>query len=179
MAPPRKRGPAPDLTTTVAVDHMTGYLLAPSNSKVVETVRSLRSQHLTSVHFNPLSSDTPHEGRVHAAFNAVHGLGIHFINRHSAATMLDKVVDAMRNGTFTKWSENDDDVIVELYPARLGAIVYFDRHAINESAVFAFDVDKNAPPPPLQHVIRVRGTVLRGLAAALGPLPAVIPPPPY
>jgi hypothetical protein len=183
MAPPRKRGPAPDITTTGAVDQMTGSILAPSNSKVVETVRSLRSQHLTSVHFNPLSSDTPPAGRVHAAFNSVRALGIHFIDWHSTATMLDKVIDAMRSGTFTKWSESDDDVVVEFYPARLGAIIYFDRHEINESAVFAFDVDKTAPPPPVQHVIRVRGSVLRGLATALGPLPALpeaaIPPPPY
>jgi hypothetical protein len=180
MAPPRKRGPAPDITTTAAVDEMTGSILAPSNSKVVETVRSLRTQPLTSVHFNPLSADTPPDGRVRAAFNSVQALGIDLIDRHSAAAMLDKIIDAMRSGTFAKWSENDDDVIVEFYPARIGAVIYFDRSDINQSAVFAFDVAKTAPPPPVQHVIRVRGSVLRGLATALGPLSeTVIPPPPY
>ena len=180
MAPPRKRGPAPDISTAAAVDLLTGSLLAPRNSKVVETVRSLRSQHITSAHFNPLSPDTPSEGRVRAAFNSVCALGIHLIERHSAATMLDKVVNAMRNGTFAQWSQSDDDVIVEFYPDRLGAIIYFDQSAAGKSAVFAFDVDKFDPPPNVQHVIRVRGSVLRGLAGALGPQPeTAIPPPPY
>jgi hypothetical protein len=181
MAPKRRRGPSqPDFTTPAVVDLLIGGLLAPSNSKVVDTVRAVRSQHITSAHFNPLSLDVPPEGRVHAAFNSVRALGIHFIDWHSAATMLDKVVDAMRSGTFAKWSDNDDDVIAEFYPDRLGAIVYFDHSAAGNSAVFAFDVDKFAPPPNVQHVIRLRGSVLRGLATALGPLPeTAIPPPPY
>jgi hypothetical protein len=181
-APKRRRGPSqPDFITAAVVDLLVGGLLAPSNSKVVETVRAIRAQHLTTVHFNPLSPATPPEGQVRAAFNSVHALGIHLINRYSAASMLDRVIDAMRDGTFTKWSENDDDVIVEFYPDRLGTIVYFDHSATGVSAVFAFDVDKLAPPPNVQHVIRVRGSVLRGLATALGPLPptAIPPPPPY
>jgi hypothetical protein len=179
-APKRRRGPSqPDFTTAAVVDLLIGGLLAPSNSKVVETVRAIRTQHLTTVHFNPLSPDTPPEGAVQAAFNSVLTLGIHFVNRHSAASVLDRVIDAMRDGTFAKWSDNDDDVIVEFYPDRLGAILYFDHSATGRSAVFAFDVDKFAPPPNVQHVIRVRGSVLRGLATALGPLPSAIPPPPY
>ena len=79
MAPKRRRGPSqPDFTTSAVVDLLTGGLLAPSNSKVVETVRAMRTQHMTSVTFNPLSPDAPPEGRVRAAFDSVHMLGIHF-----------------------------------------------------------------------------------------------------
>jgi hypothetical protein len=183
LAPPSKRGfGALDYDTTAGVNLFAGSILASSNSKVVETVQGIRSRHMTSAHFNSLTPDAPPEGRVQAAFNSVRDLGIHLIDRHTVGTMLDRVVDTMRSGVFAKWAGADGDVIVDFHDGGRGTLIYFDRHVVNEAAVFSFDADKNAEPPPIEHMTRVSGRALRGLAAALGPLPlrseTAIPPPP-
>jgi hypothetical protein len=184
MAPPRKRGPAPDISTAAAVDLLTGSILAPRNSKVVETVKALRSQHMTSAHFNPLSFDTAPEDRVRAAFKSVRDIGIHLASPLNVSAVLCAVVDSMRSGEFDKWAAGEGHVIVDFHGKGRGTIIYFDRPIANEAAVFAFDLDKDEPRPPVERMIRVNDQVLRGLAAALGPLPAslsetAIPPPPY
>jgi hypothetical protein len=182
IAPQSKRGfGAVDYNTSTAVDLLVGSILAPSNSKVVETVQSLRSRHMTSAHFNPLSLDTPAEGRVRAAFEAVRDIGIHLASPLNVIAVLCAVVDSMRSGQFDKWAVSDGHVTVDFHGSGRGTLIYFDRHVVNEAAVFAFDMDKEASRPPVERMIRVNEKVLRGLAAALGPIPpeTAIPPPPY
>jgi hypothetical protein len=182
IAPPSKRGfGAVDYNTSTAVDLLTGSILAPSNSKVVETVQALRSGHMTSAHFNPLSSDTAPEDRVRAAFNSVRDIGIHLASRLNVSAVLCVVVDSMRSGQFDKWAiGGEGHVTVDFHGKGRGTIIYFDRQAVNEAAVFSFDVDKESPRPSVERMIRVNDQTLRGLAAALGPLPeTAIPPPPY
>jgi hypothetical protein len=181
IAPQSKRGfGAVDYSTPTVVDLFTGSILAPSNSKVVETVQSLRSRHMTSAHFNPLSSDTAPEDHVRAAFNAVRDIGIHLASPLTVSAVLCTVVDSMRSGEFDKWAVSDGHVTVDFHGTRRGTLIYFDRHVVNEAAVFAFGMNEEALRPPVERMIRVNEKVLRGLAAALGPLPeTAIPPPPY
>jgi hypothetical protein len=182
IAPPSKRGfGAVSYSTSTVVDLFVGSILAPSNSKVVETVKALRFGHMTSAHFNPLSSDTTPGDRVRAAFNAVRDIGVHLASPLTVSAVLCAVVDSMRSGEFDKWAAGEGHVIVDFHGKGRGTIIYFDRPMANEAAVFAFDMDKDEPRPPVERMIRVNEKVLRGLAAALGPLPleTAIPPPPY
>jgi hypothetical protein len=181
IAPQSKRGfGAVDYNTPTVVDLFVGSILAPSNSKVVETVQTLRSRHMTSAHFNPLSSDTVPEDRVRAAFNAVRDIGIHLASPLSVSAVLCAVVDSMRSGQFEKWASGEGHVIVDFHGNGRGTLIYFDRPVANQAAVFAFGMNKEASRPPVERMIRVNEKVLRGLAAALGPLPeTAIPPPPY
>ena len=181
ILPPSKRGfGALELDTTNAVDLMASLLLAPTNLEAIETVSTIRSRRLTSVHFNSLSSEAPPEGRIHAAFSSVRALGIGFLDNHTVGSTLDRVVNAMRSGAFANWAGAHGDVIVDFHDSGRGTLIYFDRHCVNEAAVFSFDEDKNAPPPPVERMVRVNGRVLRGLATVLGPIPeTAIPPPPY
>jgi hypothetical protein len=183
IAPQSKRGfGAVDYNTSTAVDLLVGSILAPSNSKVVETVQTLRSRHMTSAHFNPLSLDTPADGRVRAAFNAVRDIGIHLASPLNVSAVLCAVIDSMRSGEFDKWAADGGHVTVDFHDNGRGTLIYFDRHVVNEAAVFAFDMDmdKEASRPPVERMIRVNKKVLRGLAAALGPpSETAIPPPPY
>jgi hypothetical protein len=185
IAPQSKRGfGAVDYNTPTVIDLFAGSTLASSNSKVVETVQSLRSGHMTSAHFNPLSSDTAPEDRVRAAFKSVAVLGIHLASPLNVSAVLCAVVDSIRSGEFDKWAAGEGHVIVDFHGKGRGTIIYFDRPMANESAVFAFDTDKETPRPPVERMIRVNDQVFRSLAAALGPLPAslpetAIPPPPY
>jgi hypothetical protein len=71
-------------------------------------------------------------------------------------------------------------VTVDFHGSGRGTLIYFDRQVVNEAAVFAFGMNEEALRPPVERMIRVNEKVLRGLAAALGPLPeTAIPPPPY
>jgi hypothetical protein len=184
ILPPSKRGfGALALDTRNAIDLSLSVLLAPTNLEAVETVQTMRSRHMTSAHFNPLSLDTPAEGRVRAAFNSVRDIGIHFVGPLNVSAVLCAIVDSMRSGAFDKWAEGDGHVTVDFHDNGRGTLIYFDRHAVNEAAVFSFDADKNAPRPPVERMIRINDQVLRALAEALGPLPSrpetAIPPPPY
>jgi hypothetical protein len=183
IAPQSKRGfGAVDYNTSTTIDLLVGSTLAPSNTKVVETVDALRGQHMTSAHFNPLSFDTAPEDRARAAFKSVAVLGIHLASPLNVSAVLCAVVDSMRSGQFDKWAAGEGHVIVDFHGKGRGTIIYFDRPIANEAAVFAFDMDKDEPRPPVERMIRVNEKVLRGLAAALGPLPlpeTAIPPPPY
>jgi len=179
LAPPSRRGyGALPYDTAAAVNLMTGTLLAPSNSKVVETVQTLRSRHMTSARFNPLSPEAPFEGHVRAAFASVAALGIHLVGPLNVSAMLCAVVDSIRSGAFDKWAGEDGQVTVDFHDGGRGTLIYFDRHVVNEAAVLAFVADKSAPRPPVERMIRINEQVLRGLAAALGPPAPAIPPPP-
>jgi hypothetical protein len=181
ISPQSKRGfGAVDYSTPTVIDLLIGSILAPSNSKVVETVEALRGQHMTSAHFNPLSADTAPEDRVRAAFKSVRDVGIHLASPLNVGAVLCAVVDSMRSGAFDRWAAGEGHVIVDFHGNGRGTLIYFDRPVANEAAVFAFDMDKEASRPPVERMIRVNEKVLRGLAAALGPLPeTAIPPPPY
>jgi hypothetical protein len=181
IAPPSKRGfGAVDYNTPTVIDLFAGSILASSNSKVVETVQALRSGHMTSAHFNPLSSDTAPEDRVRAAFKSVRDIGIHLASPLNVCAVLCAVVDSMRSGEFDKWAAGEGHVIVDFHGKGRETIIYFDRPVANQAAVFAFGMNKEASRPPVERMIRVNEKVLRGMAAALGPLPeTAIPPPPY
>ncbi|MDB5824132.1 MAG: hypothetical protein JWR21_2836 [Herminiimonas sp.] len=172
---------AVDYDGPATVNLMLAVLLAPTASRAAETVQRLRTQPLTSVHFNMLDPTPPPAGRVRAAFEAVAPLGIKWLDNYTVGSMLDQVLDAMRSGDFDKWSAGSGDTIVDFFGGGRSTMIAFDRFdAKSEMVGFSFEVDKLATPPPVERTVRVNCAMLKRLAETLGPQPdAVILPPPY
>jgi hypothetical protein len=163
------------LDTPHAVNLAAAALLALTNTDAVATVDALRSCTITGANYRVpggVASMRP----ATEAFGAVSELGISLGTDHTAASMLDIVVNAMRSGAFDHWAGQDGFVCADFEDAGKRVVIYFDRPSRDEGAFFTFG-ERTAKAAPVEKWTRVNDSVLRGLAKVLGPLQS--PPPPY